>query len=429
MTLASLQRSFLSPGRQVTGGHRPPLDYPLLVTLLGIALFGAVMVTSASMPYAAQTFGGPFYFAARQSIFLFVAFMVALMVFRVPMSVWERLGPLLLAGSLILLALVLVPGIGKVVNGSRRWIDLGIFNVQVSEGVKILIIIYMAGYLVRRSELVRNTVGGFLNPLFLILAASALLIMEPDFGAAFVIVSISMLMLYVAGARLLQFLALIVGLALVGFVLIRLEPYRWSRFSSFTNPWADPYDTGFQLSQSLIAIGSGSWNGVGLGSSVQKLLYLPEAHTDFVFAIICEELGLMGAVTTIGLFVFLLWRAFSISRAAHRQGNRFSGYVAFGIGSWVGLQAFINIGVNMGLLPTKGITLPMMSYGGSSALIFAVSFTILLRVDYETRQQELVTLSQAGRARSVRDSARQGDTPTRPGSSRAAVVSAGGLQS
>ncbi|MBX2825648.1 MAG: putative lipid II flippase FtsW [Gammaproteobacteria bacterium] len=369
-----------------------PIDPGLLMALVGIALFGVVLITSSSMPFSEKLYGDPFYFARRQIIVLAMGFVGAVLLFRVPLARWEQFGPALVIISLFFLLLVLVPGIGREVNGSRRWIDLGFITLQVSEAVKLCIIVYLSGYLVRRGELVQTTLGGFLNPLLLIMVASALLLAEPDFGAAVVIVMTAMLMLFIAGVRLHQFVALVSGLALVGYLLIWTSEYRLQRFASFRNPWEDPFGSGFQLSQSLIAIGSGSWSGVGLGNSVQKLFYLPEAHTDFVYAIAAEELGLIGSALIIGLFVFIVWRCFQLAWRADALGMRFAGFVALGIGIWIGLQSFINIGVNMGVLPTKGITLPMMSYGGSSALIFSFSFAILLRVDYEVRLRALETL-------------------------------------
>ncbi len=361
-------------------------DHTLLLAIIGLGLFGAVMIASASMAFAAETFGSPFYFVSRQLFFLAVGAFVGVAVFRLPLSVWEKYGPHLILLSLFFLLLVLVPGIGKEVNGSRRWIDLGVFTVQVSETVKLFIIVYLSGYLVRRGYLVQNTFGGFLRPLVLMGIASALLLLEPDFGAAVVIVLTAMIMLFVAGVRFTQFVALMSFLGVIGTLLIMMSPYRMRRFIGFLDPFSDPYDTGFQLTQSLIAIGSGGFTGVGFGSSVQKLFYLPEAHTDFLFAVLCEELGLVGAVALIALYGFIVWRCFRLSRIAEEQGNRFAGYVALGIGVWIGLQSFINMGVNLGVLPTKGITLPLMSYGGSSAVVFAVTFALLLRVEWELNQ-------------------------------------------
>ena len=361
-------------------------DHTLLLAIIGLGLFGAVMIASASMAFAAEIFGSPFYFVSRQLFFLAVGAFVGVAVFRLPLSVWEKYGPHLILLSLFFLLLVLVPGIGKEVNGSRRWIDLGVFTVQVSETVKLFIIVYLSGYLVRRGYLVQNTFGGFLRPLVLMGIASALLLLEPDFGAAVVIVLTAMIMLFVAGVRFTQFVALMSFLGVIGTLLIMVSPYRMRRFIGFLDPFSDPYDTGFQLTQSLIAIGSGGFTGVGFGSSVQKLFYLPEAHTDFLFAVLCEELGLVGAVALIALYGFIVWRCFRLSRIAEEQGNRFAGYVALGIGVWIGLQSFINMGVNLGVLPTKGITLPLMSYGGSSAVVFAVTFALLLRVEWELNQ-------------------------------------------
>jgi len=360
-----------------------PADHALLVAILALGLFGAVMVASASMAFAERVHDSPFHFVNRQLLFLAIGLVVGTALFRLPLSVWERYGPHLLVLSLLALLLVLVPGVGKEVNGSRRWIDLGPFTVQVSETVKLFIIVYLAGYLVRREHLVRTTFGGFLRPLVLICGASALLLAEPDFGAAVVIVLTAMLMLFVAGVRFTQFAALVVVLGLVGAVLIALSPYRAIRFSSFLDPWSDAFGAGFQLTQSLIAIGSGGLGGVGFGSSVQKLFYLPEAHTDFLFAVLCEELGLLGALGLVALYGFIVWRCFRLARIADERGERFASFVALGIGIWIGLQSFINMGVNMGMLPTKGITLPLMSYGGSSAVVFAVTFALLLRVEWE----------------------------------------------
>lgn len=367
-------------------------QHALLLVLVGLALFGVVMITSASMAFASQNYGSPFYFAKRQIFFLVLGLGVGVALYQLPLAVWEKYGPHMIILSLFFLLLVLIPGIGKEVNGSRRWIDLGLFTVQVSETVKLFIIVYLAGYLVRRGELVQNTFGGFARPLGLICVASALLLLEPDFGAAVVIISTALIMLYVAGVRFTQFAALIGLLGLIGTLLIVASPYRLRRFASFLDPFSDPFNSGFQLTQSLIAIGSGSISGVGLGSSVQKLFYLPEAHTDFLFAVLCEELGLIGALVLIAIYAFIVWRSFRLARIADEQGNRFAGFIALGIGGWIGLQAFINIGVNMGMLPTKGITLPLMSYGGSSALVFAASFALLLRVEMETRRYALQRL-------------------------------------
>ena len=378
-----------------TSAQTPFSEHSLLISIIALALMGMVMIASASMAFAAEHYGSPFYFVIRQMFFLTVGLFLALSLFQFPLSVWEKYGPHLIVISLFFLLLVLIPGVGKLVNGSRRWIDLGLFTVQVSETVKLFIIVYLAGYLVRRGELVQTTFGGFLRPLVLICTASALLLQEPDYGAAVVIVSTAVLMLYVAGVRFSQFAALVGVLGVVGVLLIVFSPYRMTRLSGFLDPFSDPFNSGFQLSQSLIAIGSGGISGVGLGSSVQKLFYLPEAHTDFLFAVLCEELGLLGVLLVVSLYSFIVWKCFHLARLADEQGNRFAGFIALGIGIWVGLQSFINMGVNMGVLPTKGITLPMMSYGGSSAIVFAITFSLLLRVEWEVRQHAVTALQSA----------------------------------
>ncbi|MFK7994165.1 MAG: putative lipid II flippase FtsW [Granulosicoccus sp.] len=367
-------------------------DHALLICIVALALFGAAMIASASTAVAQSTYQSPFYFVTRQLIFLSIGCCIGAAVFRVPLSLWEKYGPHLIIVSLVGLALVLVPFIGKEVNGSRRWIDLGFFTVQVSETVKLFIIVYLAGYLVRRGHLVQTTFGGFARPLLLISVACALLLLEPDFGAAVVIASTAALMLFVAGVRFNQFMSLIVVLGSLGAFLIMLSPYRMRRFVSFMDPFKDAFDSGYQLSNSLIAIGSGGVSGVGFGNSIQKMEFLPEAHTDFLFAVLCEELGLIGAVITICLYVFIVWRCFCLSRKAEEQGNRFAGFLALGIGIWIGLQSFINMGVCLGVLPTKGITLPLMSYGGSSAIVFAIAFSLLLRVEWELAQNERIAL-------------------------------------
>ena len=387
-------------GRQTNGVSAPETPvagwlttHSLLIVLVGLSLFGLVMIASASMPYAAETYGSPFYIVGRQLVFLVLGLFVGYGVYQIPIAVWERAALPLILVSLFFLGLVLVPGIGKLVNGSRRWLDFGLFTVQVSEAVKLLIIVYLAGYLVRRGELVRESFSGFVRPLALIGFASMLLLLEPDFGAAFVIVTTSLGMLFIAGARLSQFVAMAGTLSVIGVAMIAFSPYRARRFASFLDPFSDPYDSGFQLTQSLIAIGSGGFSGLGLGGSVQKLFYLPEAHTDFLFAVLCEELGFLGVVVVIAAYGFIVWRSFRLARIADELGFRFAGYLSLGIGIWIGLQAFVNMGVNMGILPTKGITLPMMSYGGSSAVVFAVSFAILLRIESELRWQQRTELS------------------------------------
>ncbi len=361
------------------------LDWALLGGVLAISALGLVMVASASVAVADRELGQPWFYLRRQGGYLLLAGLLGWLVLRVPMIQWQRLGVVLLALGVGLLALVLIPGVGHSVNGSVRWLALGVFNLQVSELAKLCVFIYLAGYLVRREEAVRTALRGLLIPFGVLALVSLLLLLEPDFGAAAVLTATGMALLFIAGVSLWHFSLLLMPVVATGAALIVTEPYRWQRLTAFLNPWADPFQSGFQLTQSLIAIGRGQWLGVGLGNSVEKLFYLPEAHTDFLFAVLAEELGLVGVSVTIGLYGFVVWRAFRIAARAMALGRRFGGYLAYAVGTWLGLQAFLNIGVNMGLLPTKGMTLPLMSYGGSSLVISVLMLTLLVRVDYENR--------------------------------------------
>ncbi len=280
-------------------------------------------------------------------------------------------------------------GSGRQVNGATRWLPLGVFQLQVSELAKLLTIVYLAGYLVRRNQELRESVWGFLKPMGLLALICMLLLLEPDFGAAVVLLASALGMMYLAGVRIWQFSALLMVTGTAMASLAYFSPYRWARVVSFLNPWDDPFNSGFQLVQSLIAFGRGEWFGVGLGGSVQKLFYLPEAHTDFLLAVLAEELGVAGTALVIGLFTVLVWRAVLIGARAERVGRFFSAYVAYGIGLWIGLQAFVNIGVNMGVLPTKGLTLPLMSYGGSSMVVTCMALALLLRIGHEAARREL----------------------------------------
>ncbi|MBA3562556.1 MAG: putative lipid II flippase FtsW [Gammaproteobacteria bacterium] len=356
--------------------------------LTGVAaallLIGIVMVASASMSIAENELGAPFHYLLRQLAYAGVGLVAALAAYAVPSFVWERTGPLLLAAAFVLLALVLVPGVGHTVNGSTRWVSLGPANLQVSEPARLLILMYLCGYVVRRRDALAQSFLGFLKPLLIVIFACALLLAQPDFGAATVLLAAALGVLLVGGVRLRDFCLLFVtALAAFGGLAVT-SAYRLERLMAFRDPWADPYDTGFQLTQSLIAIGRGEWLGVGLGSSVQKLFYLPEAHTDFLFAVLAEEFGLLGVTVVIGLFAALVGRAFWIAERAARVERPFQACLAFAIGTLLGLQAAINIGVNMGLLPTKGLTLPLLSYGGSSLLVTCAAIGLLLRIQHET---------------------------------------------
>lgn len=360
-------------------------DWLLFGVLIAIAALGLVMVASASVAIADRELGQPFFYLRRQGGYLLFAVLLAVPVLRIRMIQWQRLSIALLVAGIALLTLVLVPGVGHSVNGSIRWLPLVVFNLQVSEAAKLCVFLYLAGYLVRRGEVVRATSRGLLVPFGVLGLVSLLLLLEPDFGAVAVLMATGMALLFIAGVPLWRFILLFTLIAGIGASLVVTEPYRWQRVMAFLNPWADPFHSGFQLTQSLIAIGRGQWLGVGLGNSIEKLFYLPEAHTDFLFAVLAEELGFAGVSVTIGLYGFVVWRAFRIAAQAMASERWFGGYFAYAVGIWLGLQAFLNIGVNMGLLPTKGMTLPLMSYGGSSLVITVLTLTLLLRVDHENR--------------------------------------------
>ncbi|MDB2705327.1 putative lipid II flippase FtsW [Pseudomonadota bacterium] len=363
-------------------------DRYLLLIVMAILSLGLVMVGSASISIAASKLDQPFYYFSRQAIFACIGISVAWGVLSVRLSFWQQNAPSLLVIGIVLLILVLIPGIGREVNGSRRWLPLGPINVQVAEIIKLFAIIYIADYLQRHRGQLKNSFFKIFAPLVLVALAAGLLIVQPDLGSVVVILSTVLAMLFLGGARLDVFAAL-TGLLALGFTAaVYLAPYRMLRIQSFMDPWADQYGSGFQLTQALIAFGRGDWLGVGLGSSMQKLSYLPEAHTDFLYSILAEELGLIGAMSTIVLFTLFIWRALSIGRAAELGGQVFAAQIAYGIGIWLGMQACVNMGVNMGALPTKGLTLPLMSYGGSSLVIACVAIALLLRVDLETRYPE-----------------------------------------
>lgn len=359
------------------------VDWYLMLLLGIVAAFGLVMVFSASVAQAERLHDNTLYFGRNQMTYLFVGFAVAAIVWRIPLLMWERFGLAFLVFSFALLLLVLIPGIGKSVNGSQRWLNLGL-SFQPSELHKVAVIIFLAGFFVRKGEQLRTKVGVFALPLLIALASGVLLILEPDYGATMVIAATIFAMMFLAGVRWLHIMAVVVMFVPVAVGLILVSPYRRDRLFSFLNPWDDPFDSDFQLTQSLIAVGRGALDGVGIGSSVQKMAYLPEAHTDFVFAVLAEETGLIGVTIILALFALIISRAFRIARDAERAGLVFGAYVATGVGFWIGLQAFVNIGANMGVLPTKGITLPFLSYGGSSVLMTCFAFALVLRVHTET---------------------------------------------
>lgn len=358
-------------------------DPVLLTIVLTLLLGGLIILASASISISDGTIGEPFYYVQRQLVAIAIGLAAAAVCLFIPMSIWRSVGPMMLLLGIALLVLVLIPGIGTSVNGSTRWVRFGLMNLQVSEPARICLLIYLAGYLVRRNKSLRDEFGGFLKPMLVLSVACVLLLAEPDFGAAFVLLATALAMLFVAGARWRDFV-LFFGAAVIAMAALTItSPYRLKRLTGFLDPWADPFNSGFQLTQSLIAIGRGEWFGVGLGGGVQKLFYLPEAHTDFVFAVFAEEFGLIGSILLIVLFAALIWRVFRLAIRSFDAERFFEAYLAVGIGTWLGLQAFINIGVNMGLLPTKGLTLPLISYGRSSIIVAMISIGLLLRIHHE----------------------------------------------
>lgn len=370
-------------------------DALLLLVPLALLLFGFIMVASASMPISNHQFQTPFYFLIHQAIYIVLGIIVAWAAFYIPMRTWQSLSGLLVLGSLFLLVVVLVPGLGRNVNGSVRWIGLGPITLQASELMKLMIILYAGDFLVRRQAQLRQGMQGYLGLWALVGISAFLLLLEPDFGSTTVIVGIVTALVFLSGMQLRYFLY--TGLSGV-FALMMLaisQPYRLKRLTGFLNPWLDPFSSGYQLTQSLIAFGRGGWYGLGLGEGVQKLFYLPEAHTDFLFSVLVEEMGLVGGGSVLCLFVLLVWRLFYWGRMAGRLGMLYHQYVAYGMGVWLSLQALINIGVSAGLLPTKGLTLPLMSYGGSSMIISCLTISIALRIS-----QEVMHAMQDGRRRS-----------------------------
>jgi len=377
------------PGQRPYKVRMPPvlpnLDPGLLAALGAIAVIGLVMVFSASVSLAERTYGDSMFFFKRQLLFLGAGLAIGSLLLKLRLETWERASWLLLCAAYALLVMVLIPGIGREVNGAQRWIPLGVFNLQASELAKLLVFMYLGGYLVRRADAVKERWGAFLLPIGVMVVAAVLLLAEPDFGAFVVMFATGLGMLFLAGVPLWRFGVLVGSFAGLASLLVLTSPYRFKRLTGFLDPWADPFDSGFQLTQSLIAIGRGQWTGVGLGGSVQKMFYLPEAHTDFLFAVTAEELGLVGVIVLIALYAAVVWKAFVIGTRSLKGGLLFGGYIAYGIGLWFGMQAFVNMGVNMGLLPTKGLTLPLMSYGGSSLITTMMALALLLRADFELR--------------------------------------------
>ena len=375
-------------------GEVQPLPM-LVISSVALLVMGVVMISSASMDMAAETMGNSYHYVIRQLMFAGLGCLLALVAVNVPVAWWERSGWLLLGIGLLALVLVLTP-LGRTVNGSTRWIPFGLFNVQVSEVAKLCLIAYLAGYVVRRRDELLNTWPGFLKPLVVLGLASVLLVIQPDFGATVVLVTAAAGMIFLSGVRLSRFVPLIGTLVVLGAILIVTQPYRLKRVVSYLDPWKDQFDSGYQLTQSLIAFGRGDWGGVGLGNSIQKLFYLPEAHTDFIFAIIAEEFGLLGSLLVLSLFTLLVVTGFVIARRAEKADMPFGACFAYGLTLLIGLQAGINMAVSTGLLPTKGLTLPLVSYGRSSLMITCICIGILARVEMERLDQEKLAREKSG---------------------------------
>ncbi len=374
------------PGQQRNSVYA--MDPWLVAVGVMLLALGVVMLASASLAVAQQSYQDPFHYVKRQGLFVMLGLAAAYFVLRIRMSVWQRLANPLLVISVLLLIAVLIPGVGKEVNGSYRWIDLGLFNLQVSELVKLFAVIYFAAFLTKKWQEVNLSLVNLLKSLIPLFVVGCLLLIEPDLGAAAVIAGTIMGMFFIASVRL-GYFAMFFGAAVVGLVsLIFTSSYRLDRLTTFMHACEPDYhlNQGYQLCQALIAFGRGEWLGVGLGSGVQKEFYLPEAHTDFLLAVLGEELGAIGTLVIIVLFALLFYRAFIIAKNAELRQQVFASLVGFGIAFWLGLQALVNIGVNMGVLPTKGITLPLVSYGGSSVVVTCIAIAMLMRIAYESER-------------------------------------------
>jgi cell division protein FtsW len=366
---------------------RVPINIDLVLVLIIFSLIsiGFVMVASASMVYAEYNYHNPYYFIIRQGLFCILSIAAIFVALFIPIDNYEKMGSFWLLLAIILLVAVLIPGVGKVVNGSRRWIPVVFINLQVSEVVKLCGLMYFSGYLVRYGEYARTAFWGVIKPIALLCILALLLLMEPDFGATVVLFTVILGVMFLSGVRLRWFIILLVLGGLAATALIIQSPYRLARFTGFLDPWVNQYGSGYQLTQSLIAFGRGHWFGLGFGESIQKLFYLPEAHTDFIIAIISEEFGAIGVIVLLSLYIFLVVRGLKIAITASKLNRLFESYVAYGIVFWISFQVVVNIGVNTGLLPTKGLTLPLISYGGSSLMVICFALGILLRIDFENK--------------------------------------------
>ena len=369
----------------------PLYDRGLVCLALTLMCIGFVIITSASMPVAERLHGNAFHFAVRHGIYLGLALVIALVALQVPMQAWQKSsGILLLFGMLLLLAVLVV---GRNVNGSTRWLVVGPITVQAAEPAKLFFFCYLSGYLVRRHQEVRDNIKGFIKPLVVLFILALLLLFQPDLGTVVVMAAATVGLLFLAGAKLWQFFALVLTLASAFTILIVVEPYRLRRLLAFWDPWEDPFGKGYQLTQSLMAYGRGSGTGVGLGNSIQKLEYLPEAHTDFIFAVLAEELGFVGVCLVLSVLFVLVYKALKLGKKAIDMERSFEGFFAYAIGIWFSFQTAVNVGASAGILPTKGLTLPLVRYGGSSLIVMTLAVVVLLRIDHELKMQSLQATS------------------------------------
>jgi cell division protein FtsW len=366
-----------------------PFDPWVLLCAGALMLLGFVMISSASMDVALEKNGTPYFYLIRQAVFMGISIAGGICAWRVPIQFWQKTGHWWMLVAVLLLIAVLVPGIGRTVNGSSRWLPLGPINLQASEVAKFCMVIYMGGYLVRRLDEVRTSWSGIAKPALPLGIFVGLLYLEPDFGAAVVLMGTVMAMIFLGGMRFSQFVLILSGALALLVMLVGLQPYRVERLQTYLNPWGDPFGAGYQLTQAQIAFGRGEWFGTGLGNSVQKLFYLPEAHTDFVFSVLAEELGFVGVLALVVMYAVLVWRLFRIGRLAEKMNQFFMAYITYGFSVIFAGQALINVGVNVGALPTKGLTLPLVSYGGSSLLVSCIMLAVILRIDLELKKLQL----------------------------------------
>ena len=400
----SQRHDLQSPQSGMQGENLRPYDVNLILLALALLSIGLVIVASASMPVADRLFNNPFHFAIRHGIYIVLAIFSALAVMLLPMQWWRVSNTWLLLLAIVLLVTVLI--VGRSVNGSTRWLVLGPITVQAAEPAKLFFFCYLAGYLVRRHEEVTENIKGFIKPLVVFFVLAFLLLMQPDLGTVVVMLFTTIGLLFLAGAKLWQFFGLAITGSLAVIMLVVFEEYRMKRITSFLDPWADPFGSGYQLTQSLMAYGRGDVFGQGLGNSLQKLEYLPEAHTDFIMAILAEELGFAGVVSVLILMLLLVLKALTIGSRALQHDRPFEGYLAYAIGIWFSLQTAVNVGASAGILPTKGLTFPLLSYGGSSMIIMAVAVALLIRVDFELRMDGVQALNKNSPAKAKRSKAK-----------------------